>query len=69
MKAKNSQGKAKALKPLSAKKPPEATDSHADIEEWIRRVMPDLHPNPISLGAANPMANRVAERPGERACA
>jgi hypothetical protein len=44
MKAKKSQGKAKALKPLSGKKPPEATDSHADIEEWIRRVMPDLHP-------------------------
>jgi hypothetical protein len=44
MKAKKSQGKAKAVKPISAKKPPEATGSHADIEEWIRRVMPDLHP-------------------------
>jgi hypothetical protein len=44
MKAKKSQRKAKALKPVAAKKPPEATDSHADIEEWIRRVMPDLHP-------------------------
>jgi hypothetical protein len=44
VKAKNSQGKAKALKPLSAKKPPEATDSHAAVEDWIRRVMPDLHP-------------------------
>jgi hypothetical protein len=44
MKAKTSQRTAKALKPLSAKKPPEATDSHAGIEEWIRRVMPDLHP-------------------------
>src|SRR6266511_416949 len=44
MKDKKSQSKAKALKPLSAKKPPEATDGHADIEEWIRRVMPDLHP-------------------------
>jgi hypothetical protein len=44
MKAKKSQRKGKAPKPLSAKKPPEATDSHADIEEWIRRVMPDLHP-------------------------
>jgi hypothetical protein len=21
-----------------------ASDSHADIEDWIRRVMPDLHP-------------------------
>jgi hypothetical protein len=44
MKAKKSQGKAKAVKPLSAKKPPEATNSHADIEAWIRRVMPDLSP-------------------------
>jgi hypothetical protein len=45
MKAMKSQRKAKALTPLSGKKPPEATDSHADIEEWIRRVMPDLHPS------------------------
>src|SRR4030095_11696866 len=44
MKAKTSQRTAKAPKPLSAKKPPEATDSHAGIEERIRRVMPDLHP-------------------------
>jgi hypothetical protein len=44
MKAKTSQRTAKVLKPLSAKKPPEATDSHAGIEEWMRRVMPDLHP-------------------------
>src|SRR4030095_1087414 len=44
IKAKTSQRKAKALKPLSAKKPPEATDRHAGIEEGIRRVMPDLHP-------------------------
>jgi hypothetical protein len=44
MKAKKSQGKAKSLKPLSAKKAPEATDSHAAIDDWIRHVMPDLHP-------------------------
>jgi hypothetical protein len=44
MKAKKSRGKEKALKPLSAKKRPEATDSHADIEGWTRRAMPDLHP-------------------------
>jgi hypothetical protein len=44
MKAKKSQGKAKSLKPLSAKKAPEATDSRAAIDDWIRRVMPDLHP-------------------------
>jgi hypothetical protein len=34
----------RARKPTSARKPPEASDSHADIEDWIRRVMPDLHP-------------------------
>jgi hypothetical protein len=28
----------------STRKPPLPSDSHADIEEWIRRVMPDLHP-------------------------
>ncbi len=35
---------AKARKPDVAKKPPLPTDSHAEIEDWIRRVMPDLHP-------------------------
>jgi hypothetical protein len=45
MKAKKSQAKAKTLKTLAAKKAPEATESHAAIEDWmIRRVMPDLHP-------------------------
>src|SRR6516165_4326174 len=44
MKAKKSQAKAKTLKTRAAKKPPEATESHAAIEDWIRRVMPDLHP-------------------------
>ena len=34
----------KKLKPLSSKKAPEATDSHASIEDWMRRVMPDLQP-------------------------
>jgi hypothetical protein len=28
----------------TARKPPEPTDSHAEIENWIRRVMPDLNP-------------------------
>jgi hypothetical protein len=28
----------------SARKPPVPTDSHADIETWMARVMPDLHP-------------------------
>ncbi len=28
----------------AARKAPVPTDSHAEIEDWIRRVMPDLHP-------------------------
>jgi hypothetical protein len=35
---------AKQLKPNAAKKPPVPSDSHADIEDWTRRVMPDLQP-------------------------
>jgi hypothetical protein len=35
---------AKTRKPNSSRKPPEPTGSHADIEEWVGRVMPDLHP-------------------------
>jgi hypothetical protein len=34
----------KARKPLSNRKPPVPTESHAEIDDWIRRVMPDLHP-------------------------
>ena len=34
----------KARKPDSARKPPVPSESHADIDDWIRRVMPDLHP-------------------------
>ena len=43
MKAKKSQAKAKTLKTLAARKAPEATESHTAIEDWMRRVMPDLH--------------------------
>jgi hypothetical protein len=35
---------AKARKANAARKPPVPSDSHADIEDLIRRVMPDLHP-------------------------
>jgi hypothetical protein len=35
---------AKQLKPLSARKPPEPAAGHADIDDWMRRVMPDLQP-------------------------
>ena len=44
MRATKSQGKAKSLKPLATKKAPEPTNSHAPIDDWLRRVMPDLHP-------------------------
>jgi hypothetical protein len=35
---------AKPRKPNAARKPPVPSDSHADIEDWIRHVMPDLQP-------------------------
>jgi hypothetical protein len=31
-------------KPLASRKPPVASESHAEIEDWARRVMPDLQP-------------------------
>jgi hypothetical protein len=34
----------KALKPITTRKPPVPSNGHADIENWARRVMPDLHP-------------------------
>jgi hypothetical protein len=34
----------KSRKPLSSRKPPEPSESHAEIDDWMRRVMPDLHP-------------------------
>ncbi len=33
----------KPRKPDAARKPPVPSDSHADIEDWIRRGMPDLY--------------------------
>src|SRR5437879_5234409 len=44
MKAKKGQAKAKTRKTRAARKAPEATESHAAIEDRIQRVMPDLHP-------------------------
>ena len=35
---------AKPRNPNTTRKPPVPSDSHADIEDWIRRVMPDLNP-------------------------
>jgi len=34
----------KSRKPNTARKPPVPSDSHTAIEDWNRRVMPDLHP-------------------------
>ena len=34
----------KVRKPNAARKPPVPSDNHADIEDWIQSVMPDLHP-------------------------
>jgi hypothetical protein len=34
----------KSRKPNASRKPPVPSDSHAEIDDWIRRVMPDLHP-------------------------
>jgi hypothetical protein len=34
----------KTRKPNETRKPPVPSESHADIEAWFRRVMPDLHP-------------------------
>ena len=44
MNAKKSHNRTKTPKPLTTKKAPEATDSHAAVDDWSRRVMPDLHP-------------------------
>ena len=34
----------KARKPNTVRKPPVPSESHADINDWMRRVMPDLQP-------------------------
>ncbi len=34
----------KSSKRSTGRKPPEPAESHAEIEEWMRRVMPDLNP-------------------------
>jgi hypothetical protein len=35
---------AKSRKANTARKPPEPSDSHAEIDQWARSVMPDLQP-------------------------
>jgi hypothetical protein len=34
----------KARKPITTRRPPVPSESHAEIDEWLRRVMPDLQP-------------------------
>ena len=34
----------RSRKSIATRKPPEPSESHADIDAWLRRVMPDLHP-------------------------
>ena len=43
---------ARSPKPNATRKPPVPSDSHADIEDWMRRVMPDLHPIVTQLDAS-----------------
>jgi hypothetical protein len=33
----------------SSRKPPEPSESHDDIDDWMRRVMPDLHPMVVRI--------------------
>ena len=40
---------AKPPKASAARRPPVPSESHAEIDDWIRRVMPDLHPIVKSL--------------------
>jgi hypothetical protein len=35
---------AKSRQSQITRKPPDPSDSHAEVDEWIRRVMPDLNP-------------------------
>jgi hypothetical protein len=34
----------KTREPNTARRPPVPTDAHVEIDDWIRRVMPDLNP-------------------------
>jgi hypothetical protein len=35
---------AKSMSPSGTRPPPEPTDTHTAIDDWIRRTMPDLNP-------------------------
>lgn len=47
----------KSRKPNTTRKPPVPSDSHAEIEDWIQRVMPDL--NPIVTHLDNQIRNML----------
>ena len=42
---------AKQRKPNTTRKPPDPSESHAEIDDWMRSVMPDLHPIVTGLDA------------------
>ena len=42
----------KTRKPNATRTPPVPTDSHAEIEDWTRRIMPDLQPIVTRLDAS-----------------
>ena len=42
----------KSRKPISTRTPPVPSESHAEIDDWMRRVMPDLAPIVESLDEA-----------------
>ena len=48
----------RARNPITARRPPVPSDSHAEVEEWMRRrVMPDLQPIVQALDASIRDAN------------
>jgi hypothetical protein len=48
----------KARKPITTREPPVPSESHAEVEEWMRRrVMPDLQPIVQALDASIREAN------------
>lgn len=42
----------KTIKPLGSRKPPEPSESPAGVDEWMRKVMPDLQPIVAELDAS-----------------
>ena len=47
-----------ARKPITTREPPAPSESHAEVEEWMRRrVMPDLQPIVLALDASIRDAN------------